>query len=136
MTVGVIGYGHIGTKVVRILKAFGCRILVCDPYVQLSADDMRDGVVQVSLERLLRESDVVTLHARVTEETRGFIGQEQFEQMKRGAYFVNTARGPMVDYDALTEALKTRHLRGAAWKLSRSSRRPPIWNCFSSITSP
>jgi D-3-phosphoglycerate dehydrogenase / 2-oxoglutarate reductase len=54
------------------------------------------------------------LHSRVTEETRGFIGKEQFEQMKRGAYFVNTARGPMVDYDALTEALKTRHLRGAA----------------------
>jgi D-3-phosphoglycerate dehydrogenase len=114
MTVGVIGYGHVGAKVVRILKAFGCRILVCDPYVQLSVDDMRDGVVQVSLERLLQESDVMTLHARVTDETRGFIGKEQFEQMKRGAYFVNTARGPMVDYDALTEALKTRHLRGAA----------------------
>src|SRR5579863_7725084 len=77
MTVGVIGYGHIGTKVVRILKAFGCRILVCDPYVQLSADDLRDGVDQVSLERLLRESDVVTLHARVTSETRGFIGRAQ-----------------------------------------------------------
>ena len=86
MTVGVIGYGHIGTKVVRILKAFGCRILVSDPYVQLSADDLRDGVVQVSLETILRESDVVTLHARVTNETRGFIGKEQFEQMKRGAY--------------------------------------------------
>ena len=80
MTVGVIGYGHIGTKVVRILKAFGCRILVCDPYVQLSADDLRDGVVQVPLERLLRESDVVTLHARVTGETRGFIGRAQFER--------------------------------------------------------
>ena len=122
MTVGVIGYGHIGTKVVRILKAFGCRILVCDPYVQLSADDLRDGVVQVSLERLLRESDVVTLHARVTDETRGFIGQEQFAQMKPGAYFVNTARGPMVDYDALTRgaqdaaSARRRHgdLRGRA----------------------
>jgi D-3-phosphoglycerate dehydrogenase len=87
---------------------------VCDPYVQLSAQDLREGVVQVSLETILRESDVVTLHARVTEETRGFIGQQQFEQMKPGAYFVNTARGPMVDYDALTEALKTRRLRGAA----------------------
>ena len=85
MTVGVIGYGHVGTKVVRILKAFGCRILVCDPYVQLSAQDLREGVVQVSLETILRESDVVTLHARVTEETRGLIGQQQFEQMKPGA---------------------------------------------------
>jgi D-3-phosphoglycerate dehydrogenase / 2-oxoglutarate reductase len=62
----------------------------------------------------LRESDVVTLHARVTEETRGFIGRDQFEQMKPGAYFINTARGPMVDYEALTEALKKRRLRGAA----------------------
>jgi D-3-phosphoglycerate dehydrogenase / 2-oxoglutarate reductase len=114
MTVGVIGYGHVGTKVVRILKAFGCRILVCDPYVQLSADDLKDGVKQVSMEQLLRESDVVTLHARVTKETQRFIGKAEFGAMKRGAYFVNTARGPLVDYEALTEALKTRHLRGAA----------------------
>ena len=73
MTVGIVGYGHVGTKVVRILKAFGCRILVCDPYVQLSADDLNDGVEQVSLERIIADSDVVTLHARVTEETRGFL---------------------------------------------------------------
>ena len=50
MTVGVVGYGHVGTKVVRILKAFGCRILVCDPYVQLSVDDLKDGIEQVSLD--------------------------------------------------------------------------------------
>src|SRR6201995_936833 len=125
MTVGVIGYGHIGTKVVRILKAFGCRILVCDPYVQLSADDLRDGVVQVSLDRLLSDSDVVTLHAGVTDETRGLIGKEQFEQMKHGAYFVNTARGPMVDDDALTEALKPRHLRGAALETFAIEPAPP-----------
>src|ERR1700733_3574752 len=89
LTVGVVGYGHVGTKVVRILKAFGCKVLVCDPYVQLSVDDIRDGVEQVSLERILGDSDVVTLHARVTEETRGFIGAEQFAAMKPGAYFVN-----------------------------------------------
>ena len=53
MTVGVVGYGHVGTKVVRLLKAFGCRILVCDPYVQLSADDLRDGVEQVPRGALL-----------------------------------------------------------------------------------
>ena len=114
LTVGVIGYGHIGTKVVRLLKAFGCRVLVADPYVQLSAADARDGVRHVALDTLLRESDVVTLHARVTPETRGFIGRAEFAAMRKGATFVNTARGPMVDYDALTEALKSGHLRGAA----------------------
>ncbi len=114
LAVGVIGYGHVGTKVVGLLKAFGCRVLVADPYVQLSAADARDGVRQVTLDTLLRESDVVTLHARVTPETRGFIGRAEFAGMRRGATFVNTARGPMVDYDALTEALKSGHLRGAA----------------------
>jgi D-3-phosphoglycerate dehydrogenase / 2-oxoglutarate reductase len=113
MTVGVIGYGHIGTKVVRLLKAFGGRILVADPYVELSAEDLRDGVVKTTLEPLLRESDVVTLHARVTAETLGFIGRPEFAAMRVGAVFINSARGPMVDYDALTEALKSGHLRGA-----------------------
>src|SRR5919109_2890537 len=113
MTVGLIGYGHIGTKVVRLLKPFGCRILVCDPYVLISAEDRADGVEQVDLDRLLRESDVVSLHARVTEETKGFLAAPQFARMKKGAYFINTARGPMVNYDDLYQALKSGHLRGA-----------------------
>jgi len=91
MTVGIVGYGHVGTKVVRLLKAFGCKILVCDPYVQLSVDDLHDGVEQVSMERIVKEGDIVSLHARVTEETRGFFGAEQFAAMKRGAYFVKLA---------------------------------------------
>ena len=127
MTVGVIGYGHVGTKVVRILKAFGCKVLVHDPYVQLSVDDINDGVEQVSMSRILQECNVVTLHARVTDETRGFIGAEQFAAMKKGAYFVNTARGPMVDYPALTEALKSRHLRGAAIETFGIEPVPPEW---------
>jgi len=127
MTVGVVGYGHVGTKVVRILKAFGCRILVCDPYVQLSVDDLKDGIEQVSLDRIIAESDVVTLHARVTSETRGFFGAEQFAAMKKGAFFVNTARGPLVDYAALTEALKSRHLRGAAIETFAVEPVPPDW---------
>src|SRR5262249_49565989 len=65
LTVGLIGYGHIGTRVVRLLKPFGCRILVCDPYKRLAAEDIADGVIQVELARLLSESDVVSLHARV-----------------------------------------------------------------------
>jgi len=113
MIVGLIGYGHIGTKVVRLLKPFGCRILVCDPYVPLSAEDRADGVEQVDLDALLTQSDVVSLHARVTEETKGFLAAPQFARMKKGAYFINTARGPMVNYDDLYQALKSRHVRGA-----------------------
>lgn len=113
MTVGVIGYGHIGTKVVRLLKVFGPRILVADPYVRLSAEDVRDGVEAVGLDTLLERSDVVTLQARVTPETAGFLGAAQFARMKPGSFFVNTARGPMVDYAALYDALASGHLRGA-----------------------
>jgi len=113
LTVGLIGYGHIGTKVVRLLKPFGCRILVCDPYVPLSAEDREDDVEQVDLDTLLKRSDVVSLHARVTEETKGFLAAPQFARMKPGAYFINTARGPMVNYDDLYQALKSRHIRGA-----------------------
>jgi D-3-phosphoglycerate dehydrogenase / 2-oxoglutarate reductase len=113
MTVGLIGYGHIGTKVVRLLKPFGCRILVCDPYVPLSTEDREDDVEEVDLDTLLKRSDVVSLHARVTEETKGFLAAPQFARMKPGAYFINTARGPMVNYDDLYQALKSRHVRGA-----------------------
>ena len=113
MTVGLIGYGEVGRRVVKLLKAFGCRILVSDPYVQLSADDLRDGVVQTSLDRVLSESDVVSLHPRVTPETTRMINRDTLAQMKKGAYFINTARGPLLDYTALLEALTSNHLRGA-----------------------
>ena len=113
LTVGLIGYGFIGTKVTRLLKPFGCRILVADPYKTLSPEDAADGVVPVNLDRLLAESDVVSLHARVTEETKGFLAAPQFTRMKRGAFFINTARGPMVNYKDLYQALASRHLRGA-----------------------
>jgi D-3-phosphoglycerate dehydrogenase len=125
LSVGVVGYGHIGTRVVRLLKAFGGRVLVADPYVQLSAEDARDGVRHVTLEALLGESDVVTLHARLTEETLGFIGQAEFTAMRKGAYFVNTARGPLVDYTALTEALKSGRLRGAVVETFAVEPTPP-----------
>jgi D-3-phosphoglycerate dehydrogenase len=113
MTVGVIGYGKIGTKVVKLLRAFGARILVCDPYVQLSADDVAAGVKLVSFERLLQESDVVSMHARVTSETTRMMNAEAFARMKPDAIFVNTARGPLCDYDALYAALSQGRIAGA-----------------------
>ena len=131
MTVGVIGYGAIGTRVVRLLKAFGCRILVHDPYVQLSAGDRADGVEHVNFEDILSRSDVVTLHARVTPETTGFIGKEAFARMKPGTIFVNTARGPMVDYDALYEALASNHLRGAMLDTFAVEPVPEDWPLLS-----
>ena len=71
MTVGIVGYGAIGSRVVKLLKAFGCRILVADPYVQINAQDRNDGVEHVALADLLKRADIVTLHARVTAETTG-----------------------------------------------------------------
>jgi D-3-phosphoglycerate dehydrogenase len=125
LTVGIIGYGHIGTRVVRLLKPFGCRILVDDPYVRLSPGDAADGVEQVDLDTLLKRSDVVSLHARVTPETTGFLAAPQFARMKRGSYFINTARGPMVDYQALHDALASGHLRGAMLETFWQEPPPP-----------
>jgi D-3-phosphoglycerate dehydrogenase len=125
LTVGLIGYGHIGTRVVKLLKPFGCRILVDDPYRELDPADVADGVVKTGLDTLLAESDVVSLHARVTEETRGFLAAPQFARMKRGAYFINTARGPMVNYDDLYQALASRHVRGAMLETFWQEPPPP-----------
>jgi D-3-phosphoglycerate dehydrogenase len=127
MTIGVIGYGAVGTRVVKLLRAFGARVLVADPYVQLSAQDAADGVRLVDRTTLLAGADVVTLHARVTPETTGFIDADAFARMKPGAVFVNTARGPMVDYEALHDALASGHLRGAMLETFAVEPAPPDW---------
>ncbi|RWK56628.1 2-hydroxyacid dehydrogenase [Mesorhizobium sp.] len=127
MTVGVIGYGNIGTKVVRLLRAFGCRVLVTDPYVQLSAEDRNAGVELVAPDDLLSRSDVVTLHPRVTEETRGMINKDTIARMKPGVIFVNTARGPLVDYDALYDALVSGHIGSAMLETFAVEPVPADW---------
>src|SRR5207237_7165652 len=127
MTVGIIGYGAIGSRVVKLLKAFGCKLLVADPYVQLSARDRNDGVEHVALGELLARSDVVSLHARVTPETTGFIGREALARVKKGAFLINTARGPLVDYDALYDALASGRLGGAALDTFAVEPPPPDW---------
>jgi D-3-phosphoglycerate dehydrogenase / 2-oxoglutarate reductase len=127
MTVGIIGYGEVGRRVVKLLKAFGCRILVSDPYVQLSADDLRDGIVHCALDQLLAQSDVVSLHPRVTAETHGMINRDALLAMKPDATLVNTARGPLLDYDALYEVMKSGHLRGAMLETFAIEPVPPDW---------
>jgi D-3-phosphoglycerate dehydrogenase len=127
LTVGVVGYGAIGTRVVSLLQPFGCRILVDDPYVTVRAEHREAGVEQVDLETLLDRADVVTLHARVTAETTGFIDAAALARMKPSAILVNTARGPLVDYGALYVALAGNRLGGAMLETFAIEPPPPDW---------
>ena len=97
------------------------------PMSNLQPQDHAAGVLQVAFDRLLAESDVVTLHARVTAETTGMIDRDALARMKKGAYFINTARGPMVDYDALYDALRSQHLRGAMLETFAVEPPPANW---------
>lgn len=123
LTVGVVGYGDIGRRVVRLLRAFGARVIVADPYQTLGAEALGDGVEQRDLDAMLPEIDVLTLHPRVTPETMGMISRERIAAMKPGGYIVNTTRGQVLDYDALYDALVSGQLRGAA--LDTFSPEPP-----------
>jgi D-3-phosphoglycerate dehydrogenase / 2-oxoglutarate reductase len=127
MTVGLIGYGEVGRRVVKFLKVFGCRLMVADPYVQLTAEDLRDGVIQTSFETVLAESDVISLHARVTPETTKMMNEETLRKMKPNATLVNTARGPLLDYDALTRVMQEGHLRGAMLETFGIEPVPADW---------
>ncbi|MGA4846775.1 2-hydroxyacid dehydrogenase [Streptomyces sp. G5(2025)] len=112
-TVGLIGYGAIGSRVAKVLVAMGAHVLVHDPYV---APESLTGVAEhVSLGELLTRSRIVSLHARVTEETTGLIGAPQIARMPRGSVLVNCARGALLDYDAVCDALDSGHLSGAAF---------------------
>ena len=110
-TVGLIGFGAIGSRVARVMLAFGARVLVNDPFVSVAPD----GIELTGLEELLRRSDVVSLHARLTGETRGMIGAKQLALMPRGGVLVNTARGGLLDYDATVDALESGQLAAAAF---------------------
>lgn len=108
--VGLVGYGAIGSRVATAVAAFGAKVLVHDPYV----DDA--GVAeQVSLDELLSRSRIVSLHARVTPETVNLIGRDQLAAMPPGAVLINCARGALVDYDAVCDALESGQLYGAGF---------------------
>ena len=113
-TIGLIGFGQIGTRVAGLLRSFGMRILTYDPYVD-SQVALELGVEMVhSLDTLLSESDIVSIHARVSPETIGMINRDTLAKMKQGSYLVNTARGKLVKMDDLIDALESGHLSGAA----------------------
>jgi D-3-phosphoglycerate dehydrogenase / 2-oxoglutarate reductase len=101
-TLGIIGVGRLGKMVVRYGNAFGMRVLGCDTH-----DVVVPGVERVSLDRLLAESDVITLHIHLTEANRGFLGRREFEKMKRGVVIINTSRGAIINEGDLLKALES-----------------------------
>lgn len=112
-TLGLVGLGSIGKEVVRRARAFGMRIIACDPR-QDEAFAAENGVSYVSMEELLRESDYVSLHTFLNKDTRHMVNAERLALMKPTAYLINTSRGGIVDQEALYEALKARRIAGAA----------------------
>jgi autoinducer 2 (AI-2) kinase len=112
-TVGLVGFGAVGRAVAKRLEPFGVHVLVFDPFVATGAVAAA-GASARSLDELLAASDFVSLHAPVTDDTRGLIDAAAFARMRPGAAFVNTARAALVDEPALVEALRSEHLSGAA----------------------
>ena len=113
LTVGIIGLGAIGKRVARVLEVMGANIVVYDPY--MPAERVRDmGYDPVDLNELCRRSDVISVHFRLTAESEGLIGEEQFACMKPTAFLINTARAGLIDETALITALTEHRIGGAA----------------------
>ena len=110
---GLVGFGNIPRALAPKAKAFGLRVVAHDPYVSQQVLDAA-GVERVSFDQLLEISDFVSIHAPLLSATRGLFNAEVFRKMKKGARLINTARGPLVDEDALVAALDSGQLAGAA----------------------
>ena len=111
-TFGIIGLGRIGTAVALRAKAFQFKVVVYDPHMP-NGTELGVGVGRVrKLEDLMEQADVLSIHAPLTLETRGLVSREMLARMPKGAVVVNTARGPIIDVDALADLLKRGHLAG------------------------
>lgn len=110
-TIGIVGYGHIGSQVGVLAESLGMRVVFHDHCPKLAMGNCRQ---LTNLNAVLKESDFVTLHVPETPQTIGMIGQAELELMKKGSYLLNLSRGTVVDLDALAEALKSGHISGAA----------------------
>ncbi|WP_455364739.1 2-hydroxyacid dehydrogenase [[Eubacterium] cellulosolvens] len=111
-TLGLIGFGNIGRAVAYRAKGFGVKILVFDPFVKEASADLNAQLVD--LDTVLKESDIISVHARLSPATKHMIGEPQFRSMKKTAFFINTARSGLVDEKALLKALEDKWITGAA----------------------
>lgn len=123
-TLGIIGMGGVGRAAAERARGFSMRVLYYDPNRLPASDEASLGISWTPLDTLLGESDFVSLHARLTPETRHLIGAREFQLMKRTAYFINSARGPLVDEKALVHALKEGQIAGAGLDVFEHEPRP------------
>ncbi|WP_166353691.1 2-hydroxyacid dehydrogenase [Phytoactinopolyspora limicola] len=124
-TVGLIGLGAIGRRVARILRAFDATVIVSDPFVDPAT--LPPDVRLTDLDTLLGSSDVVSLHARLTPDTANMIDRARLATMRPGSYLVNTARGGLVDYTAVADALRDGHLAGVGLDVFPVEPLPQDW---------
>lgn len=112
-TIGIIGVGHIGKEVVNLLRPFNCKILVCDI---INQDEYYNhmGLIELGFEELVHQSDIITIHTPLTKQTKNLINKDAFSKMKDNAFFINTARGNIVNLEDLKEALTNNEIAGAA----------------------
>jgi D-3-phosphoglycerate dehydrogenase len=112
-TIGIVGFGRIGTRIAQLLAPWRARVIAYDPYVP-PAHFLTHGVQSVDYETLLRESDIVSFHVVLTKETRYMFGEKELALMKPNAIVVNTARGKVIDEKAVAKAIEQGQIRGAA----------------------
>lgn len=135
-TVGIVGAGAIGKRTAALCKAFGCSVIA------YSRSEVHDASIdeQVSLEELLKRSDIVSLHCPLTQDTKGLIGKEELAMMKKEAILINTARGAVVDSNALSEALKSGMIAGAACDVFENEppipAEHPLLQCPNTVVTP
>ncbi len=112
-TLGIVGLGNIGKRLTELVRPFGLRVLAYDKKID-NDFAVKSGVKYTDLEALLSESDIVSLHLPLTDETKGMFNRDRISSMKPGALLINTSRAAVIDEDALVDALKHKKIKGAA----------------------
>lgn len=133
-TVGIIGLGAIGFCFAKMVSAFGTHVIAYSRHKKVGSE--YDFIEQVSLDELLERSDIISIHCPLTDETRHMINQETIEKMKDGVILINTARGDIVDEDALYDALQSRKIYGAGLDVVSGeprSTKSKIFNCRNAV---
>lgn len=132
-TVGILGYGRLGKIVARYCKVFNTNIISYDPSVSKEIM-LKNGVKKVSFDELFKKSDIVSLHVLLTKETKSLVKEKHFHMMKKNAVLINTARGEIIEKNALYKALKNRWIKGAGidvmWDERKDGshlKKDPLW---------